>query len=597
MTDDSHAGPTARNEESGASTSRGETAASGQPGLRELLAWLTSITRPVHGPLYISTLLRIVNLSLDVLMFALAVGAVTSILTEGGSQVPVIAGIVTCALLKAVCRYGEQLTGHYVAFKALELLRTMAFSQLWPKAPAIVARSRSGDLLASLTRDVDRIEVVYAHTFAPVVSAVVVPTAFLAGAGLAFGWGVVAVPAICMALALIVVPFLGLRRSIRATHRTLALRRELTHHVTDSVFGAEEIVAYGRQRERIAQMDGIGRQVATSAGRALTGAAIRRASNLALSLVAVMGAVWGSAHAGLSIAVAAGLAGGTLRLFEGPRGVEGAAGYIDHCLAAARRLWGIFHAEEAVADGPAVYEPGAAPSIEFSGVTYAYPEGGFGLDDVSFSVAAGGHLVLVGPSGSGKTTAASLLLRYDDPAGGHILLDDVPIQRYTLDSLRSAVVAVPQRNELLNSTIGDNLRLGRPHAEEQELWQALEAACLADEVRSMPQGLDTAVGQAGSRLSGGQAARLCLARALLVKPRVLILDEFAASLNGELEAAIRRNLASLARDMTIVEVTHRLDSAAGADVVAVFDRGRVVAAGCPTLVGPGGGLDEFFHRG
>ena len=165
-----------------------------EPTTRELVRWLTSQTRPVHRPLFVSTLLRIVNLSLDVVLFGLAAaGAVSSVQGKGlGSCLPVL---VLVAMAKAAAYYLEQLTGHYVAFKALELLRTMVFSNLWPKAPAIVGATRSGDVLASLTRDVDRIEVVYAHTFAPVVSALVVPPVFVVGAGLAAGWQAVAIPA------------------------------------------------------------------------------------------------------------------------------------------------------------------------------------------------------------------------------------------------------------------------------------------------------------------------------------------------------------------------------------------------------------------
>ncbi|MCI2003175.1 MAG: ABC transporter ATP-binding protein, partial [Ancrocorticia sp.] len=144
------------------------------PNLHGLLTWLTGITHPVHKPLLVSTFFRFINLTLDIVLFGLAGGGVAAIIT-GTTAWPVFLWLVIVALVKASAYYLEQLTGHYVAFKALELLRTEVFSSLWPKAPAIVTHAKSGDILASLTRDVDRIEVVYAHTFAPVVSAFVVP--------------------------------------------------------------------------------------------------------------------------------------------------------------------------------------------------------------------------------------------------------------------------------------------------------------------------------------------------------------------------------------------------------------------------------------
>lgn len=157
------------------------------PSLRELLRWLLGITRPVHPPLLVSTLLRIINLSLDLALFATAASGVVRIVDGGAGLGRTIITLVVLSLLKAAAFYGEQFTGHYVAFKALELLRGYVFARLWPKAPAIVSHSRSGDILTSLTRDVDRIEVVYAHTFAPVVSAYIVGTGAIIVAGVWVG--------------------------------------------------------------------------------------------------------------------------------------------------------------------------------------------------------------------------------------------------------------------------------------------------------------------------------------------------------------------------------------------------------------------------
>jgi len=554
------------------------------PSLIQLVRWLTSITRPVHKPLLASTFFRLINLSLDIALFGLAGGGVVAIVTGHARTSIILALLVVIALLKAVAYYLEQLTGHYVAFKALELLRTAVFAQLWPKAPGIVAYSRSGDVLTSLTRDVDRIEVVYAHTFAPVVSAYIVPTAAILITGAVVGWGIVVVPAVCIALALLVVPFVGLRRSMHATQHTLELRRDLSHHLSDSVFGTEEVVGYGRQSERVEQADRLSDAIARSAAKARTATAFRRGANTLLMLVSVVGVAACCAHSGQAAVLTAALTAGTLRLFEGPRGVEDAAGYLDHSLTAARRLWDMSHAPAAVEDGPEEYIPSAAPTISWENVSFAYetPEGspaGFALDNVSIHVPARGHVVLVGPSGSGKTTTIQMLLRYADPASGRVLLDGVPITRYTLDSLRRAVVVVAQKNQLLDATIGENIRLGAPTASDDAVWNALRLAGLDEEIRQMPGGLTTPVGQNGGKLSGGQAQRLCLARALLMKPHVLVLDEFTANLNTALEARIRENLAREMPELTIVEVTHRLESVHDADEVIMFDRGRVVAAG------------------
>ncbi|MGV9188551.1 amino acid ABC transporter ATP-binding/permease protein [Arcanobacterium canis] len=548
-----------------------------QPSIRQLVSWLTSITRPVHAPLYMATALRIINLSLDIALFALASGGLVSVLQSHTDITTLIFWLILISVCKASAYYGEQFLGHFVAFRALELLRTMAFSRLWPLAPGVVFRSRSGDLLTSITRDVDRIEVVYAHTFAPVVSALIVPMGAVIFTATFWGATIAAVPAFCVILALCVVPFLGLSSAFEATRQTLSLRRDLTSHITDSVFGAEEVVGYGRQRDRFTQQAAIEDAITSSSARARRGNAMRRAGNLVLTLISVIGVVSVGLSQSLPLPVVAGLAGGALRLFEGPRGVEDAAGYLDHSLAAARRLWDICHQAPLVDDGVQVLPDGAL-DVDFDSVSYRYPEAYSDvLHNVSLHVRAGEHVVVMGKSGSGKTTLTNLLMRFDDPTSGQITVGGIALPDLQCDSLRSAVVAVSQRNDLLDASILDNLLLGAPHASENEIWQALEFAAIAEEIRAMPDQLHTAVGPAGAFLSGGQAQRICLARAVLMQPRVLILDEFTAQLNPALEQTIRRRLADL--DATIIEISHRQGAIDNADRVIVCDRGVIRQGG------------------
>lgn len=550
------------------------------PPLPELLRWLTGITRPVHAPLAVSSVFRILNLGLELFLFGLAGWAVAAFAT-GTPAWGIVAWIVVVALAKAGAYYAEQFTGHYVAFKALELLRGHAFATLWPKAPAVVLRNRSGDLLPTLTRDVDRIEVVYAHTFAPVVSAFVVPPAALVVTGLIAGWDLVAIPAACVGVALLVVPFVGLRSSLRSTAKGLALRGDLAAHATDSVFGSDAVLSFGLALQRQREMDELGERIGRAAVPPLAFKGLRRAANLMLTLVTVTSVIVVGTEAGHDPLLVAALAAAGLRLFEGPRGVEDAVGYLDHSFSAARRLWQLCHAPQVVHDGDRDLDVDHAPTIEWRDVHYAYPESNPdnpALNGVSITAAAGRRTVFVGRSGSGKSTAVHLLLRYDDPTAGEILIDGVPVTEYTLDSLRRTVVLVSQRAQVIDSTIADNLRLGAPDASEEQLWQALETAELATEVMAMPQGLATRTGRDGSELSGGQLQRLGLARALLVDPRVLVLDEFTANLDAALESRIRENLERDHPGLTVIEVTHRLEHLGTADQVLEFDRGRLVTS-------------------
>lgn len=573
-----------------------------QPPLKEIVKWLTTITKPVHKPLLISSVFRVINLVTDFILFAVAGGGVVALIGGHASTTTVFTALVIASLTKALAFYFEQFSGHFVAFKALELLRTYAFAKLWPKAPAIVSHSHSGDVLASLTRDVDRIEVFYAHTFAPLVAAVIAPLTVLTYVGFVYGWELALVPLICVLLSVFVLPFAGTRSAFSATQETLILRRKLVHHVTDSVSGVSEVVGYNQEANRLASMTGFEDNVAARANFPRSMVALRRAVNAALMLISVTGVVLVGFKTGYDAVIVAAIATGTLRLFEGPRGVEDALGYLDHSIAAARRLWAISNAPMQVVDGEHTYAPQTSPTVTWENVGYSYRgENGevvkTALENINLTAPAGKRTVILGVSGSGKSTAAQLLMRFDDPTTGVIKLDGVPVDDYTLDSLRQNVVLVTQKNQHLNSDIATNLRLGAPHATDAQLWDVLETVGFKDEVAEMPAGLQTEVGQGGAKLSGGQSQRLALARSLLMNPKVLILDEFSANLNSQLEMQIRKNLAQKYPGITIIEITHRLESVKYADQVALIDDGKLVESGSVMqLLAQNGEVSRLLNR-
>ena len=249
-----------------------------------LIGWLLRVTRPVLAPLLCSTLCRVADLLLGVGLFALGAHAVVSTGTAlaSGGPVPspwtVLGAMVVMSLAKGALRYGEQFTGHFVAFKALELLRGEIFRALIPRAPRVSATSRSGDLLARATKDVDRIEVFFAHTIAPVVSAVVVPVTVLVAIGAGVSWELAAVALPFLLGALAVVPLAGRRHGLASARRTAEARAALTQHVTDSIQGLSEIVGYGRADERLAETAALDDDVARAGRPAAVWAAVRRCS-------------------------------------------------------------------------------------------------------------------------------------------------------------------------------------------------------------------------------------------------------------------------------------------------------------------------------
>ena len=190
-----------------------------------------------------------------------------------------------------------------------------------------------------------------------------------------------------------------------------------------------------------------------------------------------------------------------------------------------------------------------------------------------------------------------LAARCDDPVGGRVLLDGHDVRTLKVDSLRSQVQLVSQHPFIMRATIRENLALAAPQADTAQLWQALEYAQLAAEVRAMPKGLDTLVGERGSSLSGGQAQRLAFARALVAKPRLLILDEFTSHMDLKLAASVRKSLRQALPEATILEVSHTLVGLELADRVVVFENGQIVQSGKPQkLMNTPGPLRQLMDR-
>jgi len=217
--------------------------------------------------------------------------------------------------------------------------------------------------------------------------------------------------------------------------------------------------------------------------------------------------------------------------------------------------------------------------VRFEGVTFRYPDSGAGVAGVSLHVPAGHTLALVGATGSGKSTLVKLLLRFQIPQSGHILIDGVAVETLTLASLRGAIGLVSQEVFLFEGSIRENIAYGRPDAEEAAIVRAARQAEAWEFIERLPEGLDTAVGERGVRLSGGQRQRLSLARALLKDPPLLVLDEATSAVDNETEAAIQRSLAHIAHDRSVIVIAHRLSTIVGADEIVVLEDGRIAERG------------------
>ncbi len=256
---------------------------------------------------------------------------------------------------------------------------------------------------------------------------------------------------------------------------------------------------------------------------------------------------------------------------------------IQQASAASRRIFEVLDAHETITDAPHAH-PLPTPlrgDIMFDHVTFGYDSAHPVLKDVSLHIRPGERVALLGPSGAGKSTLIALVARLYDPDGGRVLIDAQDLREVTLASLRSQSAQVQQESFLFNTTVLENLRFGRPDATQEEVEAAARAANAHGFISSLPDGYNTLVGERGVRLSGGQKQRLSIARAFLVNPQLLLLDEPTSAVEPESESMIIEALERLMRGRTTLVVSHRLSLAHSADRVVVIADGRVVESGRP----------------
>src|SRR5262245_11893588 len=380
-------------------------------------------------------------------------------------------------------------------------------------------------------------------------------------------------------------PIVGRTRIDRLGARARAISGELNAHAVDSVQGLTEIIAFQHVRARgeefaVRARDYLHARMPFLHDLTLQSALHEIVTGLGGLAVLTAGGLL-AIHGRLDAAILPVMTLLAVSAFVPVWEIAQVGRQLADTLGATRRFHAIETAPVTVRDGPGVPAPrrrGAA--LEMAHVTFTYPgRARPALEDVQLVVPAGGTVALVGPSGAGKTTVAHLFLRFWDPDKGVARLDGHDLRDYRLDELRQRVALVAQDTYLFNDTLRNNVRLARPGASAAEVDTAIERAALADFVASLPDGLDTVVGERGTRLSGGQRQRVAIARAFLKDAPILILDEATSHLDAVSEATVRAALDRLKQDRTTLVIAHRLSTVRGADAIVVLDRGRVVETG------------------
>jgi ATP-binding cassette, subfamily B, bacterial len=593
-----------------------------RPFSRATLRRIASFARPHRGKLTAFMLLSVATAVLAVATPVLA-GRVVDAIVEGG-ETSVVIGLAVLIAVIALAEAGLGILTRWLSARIGEGLildlRTAVFDHVQRMPIAFFTRTRTGALVSRLNNDVIGAQRAFSDTLSGVVGNLVTLALTLA-VMLSLSWQITLLALLLLPVFVVPARRMGnrlARMEREAAEHNAAMGTQMTERF--SAPGATLVKLYGRPADESAEFRARASRVAdigvrTAMVQWVFVTALTLVSALALALVYGLGgyfALRGSLEPGDVVALALLLT----RLYAPLTALASARVEVMSALVSFERVFEVLDLRPLIEEKPdARPVPPGPVSVEFDAVRFGYPAadkvslasleevakldqrgGDEVLHGVSFRADPGQVVALVGSSGAGKSTMAQLLPRLYDVDSGSVRLAGVDVRDLSFDSIRDALGLVTQDGHLFHESIRSNLLLARPEATDEELWDVLRRARLADLVASLPDGLDTVVGERGYRLSGGERQRLTIARLLLAKPRVVILDEATAHLDSTSELAVQAALGEALAGRTAVVIAHRLSTIRAADQILVIEYGRVVERGTHAdLLARRGRYEELYR--
>lgn len=509
---------------------------------------------------------------------AVALGVLIGEVTSFTFKSAVIVMIV-CAVIRGLLRYCEQLSGHYIAFKILVILRDKIFTVLRRLAPAKLEGKEKGNLISLITSDIELLEVFYAHTIAPITIAIItnaIISIILFRINPWFG----ILGAVFFLIVGFAIPYLSSKMAKEAGVEYRNNFGQSNSYILDSLRGLKEILLFNGGQRRLNSINEKSRELNKSLSKIKDHEGVIRGVTdltIMLAILTFVGTGFGLLIADsisfIEIVIAVVIVASS---FGPVVALSNLSNNLLHTFACAERLFALLDEEpnvEEVAGDKKV----EGNSIKFKDVEFSYPGRQEKiLDDISININKGDKIALIGESGIGKSTFIKLIMRFWDVNSGRIDIDGINIKDIPTKSLRASQTLVSQETYLFNESIGDNIKIGNLNASREEVIEAAKKASIHDFIEKLPKGYDTKAGELGGMLSSGEKQRIGLARAFISNGDVLILDEPTSNLDTLNESEILRSIKENCEEKTIILISHRKSTTSVCNKVYKLEKKKLV---------------------
>lgn len=546
----------------------------------EMIARLMKKAVPIRGYLIISTLASIIgNLSRMGLMGFGSLWILCAFGTAAGNTVVYAVCTILSGALIAICRYLEGVYSHKGAYGILASMRTDLYAEIDRLSPAYLIDHKMGDIISTAVSDIEQLEFFFAHMIGPMFTVILLPVI-----SVIFAWhynvlfAVILIPVYI--LVSVVIPLIALRAGKRAGMLSRKSQAALRSSILESVYGMKDIQIYDAGKAKTDEMLSRNEEVNRSSHmlkihRSILSSVPDFFTYAVRILVIALGGYLAARGTGSPVGtiVVSFVASAS---FSSTFSLTTVVTNLLETFAGAERIFAIEDAVPAVTEASAGIDPGPIRKVEFDDVTFAYPGTKEKiLDHVSFSIRGGERIGLIGESGTGKSTVLRLLMRFYDPDGGQIRINDIPLEKISFSALHRHIAVLEQDTYLFDATIADNIEIGKAGASGDEIQKAARRAGIDTFIDTLPDGYDTQMGTMNARLSGGERQRIGLSRILLKDPDMIVLDEPTSALDVLHEKELLKTLHEQSADRTVLIISHRMSTLSGCSKILEMKGGSM----------------------